>query len=173
MRIFLLFLPLWLQAQSLILDPQNSRIDFRVKSFIMNTVQGTFLRATGSMEYNEKSQEIQRLQVIIDARSLYTNNRLRDTHLKAENYFNTRFFPQIIFNYEESLNGYITGEVLIKNQSRYITLKIKQKHYEKGTLTLKLEQTINRDNYGLSYGSPLLIGSDVELKIKALFKKML
>lgn len=166
----LLFITLFssgLYAQTLTLDQNRSQITFKVKSMIMNRVKGSFKKFSGTIDYEPKTHAIKSLTVIIDASTISTNNSMRDTHLRGADFFNTEFFPQILFHYEEVLNRYLTGEVMIKDKSYYITFKIDKHLYKDKQLILHLHQTIKRDNYGINHGWNMMIAQDVQLDIVA------
>jgi len=78
------------------LDPSASTAEFRVPHFWgLLTVKGHFERFDGQLEVDEHQQR--QITLTIDAASLNTGIRRRDTHLRSADFFDTQNHPEMRF----------------------------------------------------------------------------
>jgi len=76
------------------IDPARSRIEFRTPTLWgLATVKGRFERYEGSLDL-ERSPAI---ELVIDAASLTTANKLRDRHLRSADFFDVENHPRVRF----------------------------------------------------------------------------
>jgi len=77
------------------IDHGASTVDFAVKTFWgLLTVRGWFDRYDGYYQVGPDGTEI---ELTIEADSLDTDNPMRDTHLRAEDFFHVVLHPQVRF----------------------------------------------------------------------------
>ena len=82
-------------AGSWVLDPAQSRAEFRVKHFWgVITVRGTLERMTGEATVSPDGTVTGRIS--FDASSLSTKNKQRDKHLRSADFFHADKHPQAV-----------------------------------------------------------------------------
>jgi polyisoprenoid-binding protein YceI len=81
-------------AGAWVLDPAGSSVEFVGKSFWgMVPVRGTFGTVSGQGTVGEDGSVSG--QLVIDAASLDTKNKKRDTHLRSADFFNVEKYPTV------------------------------------------------------------------------------
>ena len=76
------------------IDPTRSSVEFHVPNFWgLATVKGKFERYDGTLELYKTPA----IELTIDAASLNTNNKKRDTHLRSGDFFDVANHPQARF----------------------------------------------------------------------------
>lgn len=77
------------------LDPDSASVEFAVKTFWgLSTVRGRFTRCSGSYKVGSAGPEI---ELTVDAGSIDTGNRRRDTHLRSADFFDVADHPEVRF----------------------------------------------------------------------------
>ena len=88
------------------IDPTRSSVEFHAPNFWgLATVKGKFERYDGTLELYETPA----IELTIDAASLNTNNKKRDTHLRSDDFFDVASHPQVRF---VSDNATLSGQQL-------------------------------------------------------------
>ena len=70
------------------LDTAHSEITFKVRHMMISNVKGAFNTFTAEVEAEDDTFKNAKTTAKIDVASIDTNNADRDTHLKAEDFFN-------------------------------------------------------------------------------------
>jgi polyisoprenoid-binding protein YceI len=98
-------------------------------------------------------------------KSISTGNSDRDTHLNAEDFFNTERFPKMYFESTQFnlSNGKMRGEMTIKDTTKEIELDVEYngKSVDPWGNTkhgFEITGTINRSDYGLTWNAALETG---------------
>lgn len=78
------------------LDPAETSIGFKAKTFLGRKATGQFSRFEATITVAESAADSS-VTVVIDTGSVDTGNKDRDTHLRAENVFDVARFPTIEF----------------------------------------------------------------------------
>ncbi|HVM56994.1 MAG TPA: YceI family protein [Gaiellaceae bacterium] len=80
-------------------DPARSAVEFNVDTYWgLGTVEGCFDRFEGSYV---RGPDGARIELTIDADSLETGNRMRDKHLRDEDFFDVDAHPQVRYTSTE------------------------------------------------------------------------
>ncbi|MCX7550677.1 YceI family protein [Xanthomarina sp. F2636L] len=103
--------------QSQTIDNNASEVSFKISNLGLNTVKGTFKNMSGTFNFNSADLENSNFDICIDAGTIDTGNKKRDTHLRSEDFFEVETYPTICF---ESTS-------IIKQEGKYLT---------KGNLTI-------------------------------------
>jgi polyisoprenoid-binding protein YceI len=130
---------------------------------------GGFSTFTGTLELNEKGDAPKALNLDIDAASLFTDTDKLTGHLKSKDFFDVAKFPKATFastKIEAGKNGTydVSGNLTLHGETKEITFPIKVA-IAKGTLSGDSTFTIDRKDYGMTYG-PGKVDDTVTIKVK-------
>ena len=141
------------------IDPSQSYVGFAPKHLNDGIVKGHFTRFEGEIEWNEATQSPTSISATIDATSLNTKNRMRDSHLKSRLFFFSKKHPNITYTLTnvEKAKGKTTfvGNLSIKGITQETRFTPTAEHAD-GKLTLKLMTILNRHDYKVSAYKPLI-----------------
>jgi len=145
------------------LDPEHTSITFFVHHIGYADLAGMFLEAEGSFVYDEETQELSELEVVVDTASVFTNHEERDKHLRSADFLNVEEYPTMTFvgTKTEQLGpneGRITGELTLLGTTRPVTLEARlnktgrypfgDEHYALG---VDARGSIRRSDFGMTY----------------------
>ncbi len=86
-----------------IIDSESSAVLFKIKNRDVSFVYGRFRKVSGVITVNRRVKPTElALEVQVSAKSLDTNSKKRDKHLKGKDFFNTRSNPKIKFKSTEA-----------------------------------------------------------------------
>jgi polyisoprenoid-binding protein YceI len=163
-----------------VLDPAHSELLFKVKHLMISNVKGEFRSFQSEITSSENDFTDAKINLTIDANSIYTNNNDRDAHLKSADFFDVAQFNAITF--ESSSFKHINddkylliGKLTIKGVSNEMSMDVEFGGINKDPwgnekAGFSLNGTINRKEWGLIWNAPLetggLLVSD-EVKLSA------
>ncbi|GLH73618.1 hypothetical protein GETHLI_21200 [Geothrix limicola] len=157
------------------IDPVHSEISFKVRHALAK-VSGRFSKFSGTVKVDAKDISKSSVEVSIDAASISTDNEARDKHLKGPDFFDVEKFPTITFKstaVKEVAKGKleITGDFTLHGVTKKITFPITnagtQAGMKPGTVVAGFIDgalTLNRSEYGVKYGVPL-VGEEVAISL--------
>ena len=110
-------------------DPSGSTIGFSVRQFL-GTTHGKFTKFNGKIDVNREHPESSSVAAQIDVRSINTQIKKRDDHLRSPEFFNVDRFPQITFKSRSvkrtgPQSGDILGDLTMHGVTKPITLHVK------------------------------------------------
>jgi polyisoprenoid-binding protein YceI len=111
------------------IDPMRSGVEFHAKAFWgMATVKGSFSRYRGTLDLSAQPA----IELTIDGDSLDTENKRRDKHLRAPDFFDVEAHPHVRFVSDDAV---LEGE----------RLTVRGRLHARGTsMPLSLEATLRR-----------------------------
>lgn len=116
--IFILCFSFQLQASDWVINRDHSEVLFKVGYLNVSEVTGRFKEFSGKLNF-DKNRVPQNILISILTASIDTGHKMRDNHLQANDFFESKQYPEVIF---KSSN----------------VKKIKKNEYEaKGLLTIK------------------------------------
>ena len=164
------------------LDTSHTNVIFKIKHLVFATVTGRFDKFEGAFDFNEKTGEMSKLDVKIDASSINTNEADRDKHLRSKDFFNVEKFPKIHFKGSKSQVKSkrpveIRGELSMVGKKKPLAFSIDYK----GTATdpwgnermiFEATTTLNRKDFGMNWNKSLdkggvMIGDEVKVIVEA------
>ena len=169
-----------INAESYVIDNIHSRIGFTVKHMMINKVYGQFNTYTGTFEYDTNNLETSKADIKIDVSSINTGIEKRDTHLKSEDFFDVKKYPEISFELSKvekvSENKFkVTGKMTMHGSTNTISLDVEGGDIIKDSwgnirTGFSLTGTISRKEFGLTYNSLLetggmVVADDIHLQI--------
>lgn len=156
-------------------DPAHTSTDFSVKHMMISTVKGNFTEFSGNFEYDEATKTLKALSGTIQAASIDTGIKDRDTHLRSADLFDVAKYPTITFALDKVEGDKAYGKLTIKGITKPVVLA-----YENGgaakdpwgnqRVGLNLSGNINRNDFGISWNKALetggvLVGDDVKIDV--------
>jgi polyisoprenoid-binding protein YceI len=170
------------QTETWYLDPPHSAAQFSVRHMGISTVRGTFTKV-GGVVVDSPDLSKASVNVTIDASSVDSRVEMRDKDLRSDHFFDVAKYPTITFvskRVEAAGAGKlkVTGDLTIHGVTKEAVLDVDgptpPMKDPKGTSHrgVSATTTINRTDYGMTYGSGMIgdqvsIQLDVELVDKA------
>jgi polyisoprenoid-binding protein YceI len=110
-------------------DPSSSTIGFNVHQFL-GTTRGKFTNFSGRIEVDRERPENSSVTAQIDVRSIDTQIKKRDDHLRSAEFFNVEKFPRITFKSRSvkrtgPQSGDIVGDLTLHGVTKPVTLHVK------------------------------------------------
>jgi len=166
-------------AETYTIDPAHTRVGFAVRHFGINTVKGRFNEFTGKLTLD--GDTLKEATATIQVQSIDTGVKQRDDHLRSPDFFDAKSHPTITFTskrVEKSGDQIIlVGDFTMRGVTKELRLPLtlsKPLKDPSGAIRVGLETktTINRRDYGISYGGLLesgvaAVGDEVEIEINA------
>ncbi|MDO6431616.1 YceI family protein [Flavitalea sp. BT771] len=149
---------------------EGSSIKFRIKNFGIET-GGSFTGLEGTISFDPKDLTRDSFDLSVDARSVNTDNNMRDNHLRKEDYLDVQNYPRIRFvstkvTVDNNAHFTVTGKLTIKNTTQEITIPF--------TATPKNEDyifagefRINRKDFKVGGSSTISNGLTVQFSVLA------
>ncbi len=171
-------------------EPGHTAAEFCVRHMMVTYVRGHFKNIKGKLVFDPENPRDSRVEVRIDAKSIWTGEPQRDAHLRGADFLDVEHYPEITFvgDKVEMVGDHdflLTGQLTVRGVAREALLKV---HYlgqwktpwwedgvDKGPRTragFLAETTINRHNFGVSWNSLLdkggvVVSDMVEITIDA------
>ena len=150
-------------------DAEKS-VTFSINNFGLAT-RGEFKGLKGAIKWIPEDPASSAFNVTIDANSINTDNDMRDSHLRKDEYFNAGKYPNITFA-SSGITGSggqysATGNLTIKNTTKNITIPFTVNQTSNG-YQFNANFSINRRDYDVGGGS--MVMSDmvkITLKVNA------
>ncbi len=162
-----------LNAQELKPIDAESEINFTINNFGLST-KGSVKGLAGTISWNTKNISTCLFNISADATTINTNNSLRDSHLKKEEYFNVGKFPKITIqstkiNSTDNGNSYeMEANLTLKGVSKKIRFPFIAVVQTNGILfNGKFE--INRKDFGVG-GSSISLSNTVKINLNVIAK---
>lgn len=151
---------------------EGSKVDF-IGSKVTGKHDGGFRKFSGTIYLLNNKPEESRVEVDIDATSVYTDADGLTEHLKTADFFDVAKFPKASFVSTEIKPGgdkgathTITGNLEIKGVKKSVTFPATIK-VEPNAVTVQSEFAINRRDFNINYAGKAndLIRDDVVMKL--------
>jgi polyisoprenoid-binding protein YceI len=115
-------------------------------------VSGTFSDFVVDLDVQEKKWSSASVAVTINVKSLTTKNRMRDNHLKSDEFFDVEQFEYITFKsesfYYKGDDVWVGGDLTIKDTSKFIEFPFMVSTTANIT-TVEANPTLNRFDFGM------------------------
>lgn len=171
-------------------EPGHTAAAFCARHMMVTYVRGHFKNVQGKLVFDPENPRESRVQLRIDAKSIWTGEPQRDAHLRSADFLDVEHHPEITFTGDKvevvGDHDYVLGgKLTIRGISRDVSLKVRylgqwatpwwEDGVDKGPKTRAgfLAQTvINRHDFGVSWNSTLdkggvVVGNEVEITIDA------
>lgn len=166
-------------AAEYVIDADHTAISFKVKHLLSN-VQGQFKEFEGKFTYDPEKPETWKVEAVIYAGSIDTNNAERDKHLRSKDFFDVENIATITFKSTSvtdvtSTNAKLHGLLTIHGVEKPVVLALEVLGVEKdpwGNVAAGFTATtkINRKDFGLTWNQVLetggvLVGEEVTITL--------
>lgn len=163
------------------IDYTHSEILFAVRHMMVSKVRGQFQKFNGTIDFDPAIPAATRVDVQIEANSIYTREAQRDAHLRsgdfldAENYPTLRFVSDSIEMLGEN-EAKLHGNLTIREVTRLVTLDVEfvgmgLSPFGTEVAGFNAKTKINREDWGLVWNVALetggwLVGKEIEISIE-------
>jgi len=162
------------------LDTSHTRAAFVARHMMVTKVRGHFDRLSGQVQIGETPED-SRVEVTLDAASIFSGNQQRDDHLRSPDFLDVEKYPTITFRSTSVKQTGptrldVTGDLTIRDQTRPVELKVEFEGVERapwGTTVAGFSATaeINREDWGMTWNAALetggvVVGKKVTLEIE-------
>jgi polyisoprenoid-binding protein YceI len=159
-----------------VINPDHSEVSFEVSYMGISEVRGLFSEFYGGLDIDDKN--LSNLVVTIKASSLFTGNKMRDGHLRGNDFLQVKEHPFIIFksqNVQTSLPGVVTvsGALTLKNKTKPLKVSFTITDPKKDTWGLqsrfvKFKTSLNRKDFNITWNKTLdkkefLLGDEIKI----------
>jgi polyisoprenoid-binding protein YceI len=160
------------------IEGSHTQSGFAVKHLMISTVRGEFGKTEGTVVLDAADHTRSTVEATIDATTVDTRDAKRDEHLRNADFLDVARFPKISFKstkVERAGEGTlkVTGDLTMKGVTRPVVLTVAGPTAEikdpwgNTRRGLSATGTINRKDFGVSYGPDAAISDEVAITIDA------
>ena len=155
------------------LDTMHTTLGFTVRHMAVSKVRGAFNKYEGTIQVAEKPED-SKVSVTIEAGSVDTRDENRDNHLRTNDFFDVPNHPTWSFTTtgikaKSATEWDVTGDLTIRGVTRPVTLDaslegVVKDPYGNNRVGFSASTTIDRDDFGVSFGAVMEAGGLVVAK---------
>lgn len=159
------------QVPSYVIADNSSTVKFKIKNLGV-TVTGSLKGLKGKSVFDPNNLAASSIESTVDVNTINTGIDMRDDHLKEEEYFDAKNYPQLKFVSKKIVatgraGGYtITGLLTIKSTTREVSFPFTATPEGNG-FRLKGEFKLNRRDYGVG-GSSFTLSDNLSVILDVL-----
>lgn len=156
------------------LDPSRSVVELRTKSMWgMAPVKGRFTALAGEGRVSADGTVTGTIRV--DASSLDTKNKKRDTHLRSRDFFDSENHPQFVFTAERVTTAdsglTVHGTLVVRGRSLPLTFPATVSTSGEELVQVDAEVLVDRSELGMSWNQLGMASMKNTLTIRAVFTR--
>lgn len=163
------------------IDPAHSEIGFAVKHLMISKVHGRFTDLNGELRLDEDDFTNSEIEVEIDAASIDTQEKDRDTHLRSPDFLDVERYPTLAFRSRRvEIVGdgryRVVGDLTIRDVTREVTLDVSEEGraadpWGGQRIAFSATARIDRRDFGLTWNQALetggvLVGNEVSITLE-------
>ena len=161
------------------IDPDHFSVGFLVEHIGYAKILGMFLEAEGHFIFDEEAGSLSELNIVIYTRSVFTNHKKRDNHLRGPDFLNAKEFPNMTFKGTSSeqtgdRTGQVHGLLTLLGKSFPLSLDVTRNKsgiypfgHKKHTSGISARSSFRRSTYDMNYAvGNGWVGDEVELIIE-------
>lgn len=168
------------------IDPTHSEILFKVKHLMITNVKGEFRSFDATISSAGNDFDKAKVNVTIDASSIFTNNTDRDAHLRSADFFDVENHKELSFEGTsftklDDENYELKGLLTIKGTSKEVVLDVEfgglmKDPYGNEKAGFSINGKINRKDWGLNWNAALeaggvMVSDEVRISAEVQFVK--
>jgi polyisoprenoid-binding protein YceI len=147
-------------------DAEHSHARFIARTLAgLVRVPGRFRRLTGTLSFGERDASG---TLVIDAASIDTGNRLRDRHLRSNDFFGAAEHPELRYEVDavevDGTNASIDGELLVAGTRSRLPLAVELRNHEDDVIEIACRTQLDRLALGVR-GARAMVPRTVELDV--------
>ena len=161
------------------IDKAHSEATFQVRH-LLTKVRGRFSDFAGTIQYDEARPENSVVEFTIQATSIDTSEKDRDTHLRSADFFEVEKFQTLTFQSRsiarKGTNQFnLTGDLTMHGVTRPVSFNVEflgkaKDPWGNERIAFEAETTVNRKDYGLHWNAALetggfLVGDEVKISL--------
>lgn len=165
------------QADTFVLDPGHTQVQFAVDRFGFTQVLGVFPDLKGEVALDQQNPEKSRVEVTVQIASIDSNNPERDKILMGKSWLDAGDFPTMHFVSSKVVRtgdrtAQVTGDLTLHGQTHALTLAVTLNKLGKYVVTngtaagFSATGTLKRSAFGMTTAIGL-VGDDVTIHIEA------
>lgn len=139
---------------------------------LVNTVKGTFGKASGTAIFAKRSPEDAAFDLSVKTASIDTDNEKRDEHLKSEDFFDVEKHPEIRIKSDkvyrlDDTTFQLQGTLAMIGVEKPLEVEFSISEETVHSITLFAEFTISREDFGLGsdYGG-FMVSDEIEVFVR-------
>ena len=164
------------QGTTYAIEPTHTFVGFEISHFGTSTNRGRWDKKAGTVQF-DRAAKTGRVELTIDMNSINTGVPQFEGHLKSKDFFNTAEHPSATFVGDKFVFSgdkvtAVEGTLTLVGKSHPVTLKANQFNcYANPMLKREVcggdfETTIQRSQWGITYGMPAVAPDNVRLVIQ-------
>ncbi len=162
--IFILFMVVNLFGQTYTVNKNESNINFSATKFMFVGVDGSFSEFQGEIVID--NNKLVSISGIVYIESIFTDNDERDTHLKANDYFDIDTYPKIKISTLSVKSNILIAKIAIKGIEKDIQFNIDNFAILGDKVELSLSSTIDRQQFMLNGSMSAIMSDNVDVLVK-------
>lgn len=163
------------------IDNTHSEIAFKVRHMMISTVTGYFEDFDATIKTDSENFNNASVEFNAKINSINTKDKDRDTHLKSEDFFDSKKFPEMKFISKSFEGQKLIGDLTIKDVTQTVELDVDLNGiavdpYGQIKAGFEISGEINRKNFNLTWSAVteagnIVVSDKVKLVIDAQFIK--
>lgn len=111
-------------------EPGHTAAAFSARHMMVTHVRGHFKDVHGTLDFDAKDPVGSSVEVLIDARKIWTGEPARDEHLRSSDFLDVENFPEIIFRGNQlvvigEVDYRVVGNLTIRGITQLVTLEVR------------------------------------------------
>lgn len=171
-------------------EPGHTAVEFAARHMMVTWVRGHFKNVRGFLDFDEADPSAGAVEVVIDARGLYTGEPDRDAHLRSADFLDVERYPEIRYRGRVSRRTgaqewKVAGELTIRGVVKPAVLEVRylgrwptpwwEGGIDKGPKIragFVATTAINRHDFGVSWngkldGGGVVVGDEIRITVDA------
>jgi polyisoprenoid-binding protein YceI len=164
------------------IDPDHTKLAFKIRHLGISWVPGTFSKLSGSFTFDKSKIEASKAEATIDVSSIDTENKKRDDHLRSDDFFAVPKFPEMKFISKEvrAVKGSkfeVVGDLTMHGVTKSLVLDAEftgaaTDPWGKERVAFSASTKLNRKDFGLEWSKvleagALVVGEEVVISLDA------
>lgn len=160
------------------IDPTHTTVGFWVKHIGFAKTWGQFTEVAGTYNFDETSNTLTDLKVVVPTASVFTNDDARDGHVKNDDFLDVADHPEMTFvatsaEVTGDNAGKVTGDLTLLGVTQPVTLDVTLNKsdvypfgHKKHTMGVSARGVVKRSDFGMTYALGGIVGDEVEIVIE-------